>query len=60
VTWRIPAWLDRLLPHVNIEGTLHEPPSATANGAGDGRVAEPVGVGAAEGAWNGGEREKEG
>ncbi|MCW2969943.1 MAG: family transporter [Solirubrobacterales bacterium] len=22
VTWQIPAWLDRLLPHVNIEGTV--------------------------------------
>jgi putative drug exporter of the RND superfamily len=22
VTWKLPSWLDRLLPHVNIEGTL--------------------------------------
>ena len=21
-TWRIPAWLDRILPHVNIEGSI--------------------------------------
>ncbi len=60
VTWRIPAWLDRLLPHVNIEGTQDELPPAGSNGAGDGRVVEPVGVGAAGGAWNGGDRETEG
>ncbi len=60
VTWRIPAWLDRLLPRVNIEGTLHELPSAAVNGAGDGRVGEPVAVGAAGGTWNGGEQEKQG
>ena len=23
VTWKLPGWLDRILPHVNIEGTLH-------------------------------------
>jgi RND superfamily putative drug exporter len=57
LTWRIPSWLDRLLPYVNIEGTHHETPSASANGAGDGRAAEPVAVGAAGGTWNGGERE---
>ncbi len=33
-----PGWLDRLLPRVNIEGTQHELPSTSANGAGDGRV----------------------
>jgi putative drug exporter of the RND superfamily len=26
VTWRLPAWLDRVLPRVNIEGTLHALP----------------------------------
>jgi len=26
VTWRMPAWLDRLLPRVNIEGTMHALP----------------------------------
>ncbi len=26
VTWRIPSWLDRMLPRVNIEGTLHALP----------------------------------
>ncbi len=57
VTWRIPSWLDRLLPYVNIEGTHHETPSTSANGAGDGRAAEPVAVGAAGGTWNGGDRE---
>jgi len=47
VTWRIPSWLDRLLPRVNIEGTLHEVP-ALANGHGDAAaVGEPVGVGTA-------------
>ncbi len=46
VTWRIPPWLDRLLPRVNIEGTLHEIP-ALDNGHGDAAtVGEPVGVGA--------------
>ena len=24
-TWRIPAWLDRILPHINIEGTSVRP-----------------------------------
>ena len=26
-TWRLPAWLDRLLPRVNIEGTTLTPPA---------------------------------
>jgi putative drug exporter of the RND superfamily len=60
VTWRIPAWLDRLLPYVNIEGTQHELPSTSANGAGDGRAAEPVPVGASGGAWNGDDQETDG
>ncbi len=25
-TWRLPSWLDRAIPRVNIEGTLHELP----------------------------------
>jgi RND superfamily putative drug exporter len=46
LTWRIPDWLERLLPRVNIEGTLTTVPAA-ANGSGDGRaIGEPVGVGA--------------
>jgi RND superfamily putative drug exporter len=40
VTWQLPAWLDRLLPRVNIEGTMHTPPSQP------GVVAEPVAAGA--------------
>jgi RND superfamily putative drug exporter len=32
-TWRLPAWLDRVLPRVNVEGTLPE----VRFGAGDGR-----------------------
>ena len=28
VTWKIPGWLDRLLPHVNIEGTILPTPAA--------------------------------
>ena len=27
-TWRIPAWLDRILPHINIEGTSVRAPGA--------------------------------
>jgi putative drug exporter of the RND superfamily len=53
VTWRIPAWLDRLLPHVNIEGTMHGIP-ATATGDGDGR-GEPVPVAAGGGSSEGAE-----
>jgi RND superfamily putative drug exporter len=59
VTWRIPAWLDRLLPHVNIEGTQHELPATSANGAGDARTVEPVAVGAAGGTWSGDDQETE-
>jgi putative drug exporter of the RND superfamily len=50
LTWRMPGWLDRLIPHVNIEGTLAAPTAAEANGAGDGRaVGEPVGAGTGAG-----------
>ncbi len=52
-TWRIPAWLDRLLPHLNIEGTIQRgrPPE----GEGRAPLAPPVATGprpdvAAEGA----------
>jgi RND superfamily putative drug exporter len=24
MTWKIPAWLDRILPHLNVEGTAVE------------------------------------
>jgi RND superfamily putative drug exporter len=49
VTWRIPSWLDRLLPRVNIEGTLHELATPGVNGHGDAAaVGVPVGVGSAE------------
>jgi RND superfamily putative drug exporter len=42
VTWQIPAWLDRLLPHVNIEGTaLTAPPVEEDTGR------PPVGPGTA-------------
>jgi RND superfamily putative drug exporter len=54
-TWQLPAWLDRLLPRLNIEGTLlppdaHDEPRrpGTAPGSGSSRRARP-GV-AAEGA----------
>ena len=60
VTWRIPSWLDRRLPRINIEGTQHPEPAAATNGAVDGRIAEPVAVGAAGSAWNGGEQETDG
>ncbi len=59
VTWRIPSWLDRRLPRINIEGTQHPEPAPATNGAVDGRIAEPVAVAAAGGAWNGGEQETE-
>ncbi|MCW3025709.1 MAG: hypothetical protein JWM29_1141, partial [Solirubrobacterales bacterium] len=42
VTWQIPAWLDRLLPHVNIEGTV-----LTVPPVGDDTGPPPVGPGAA-------------
>ena len=56
VTWRIPAWLDRLLPRVNIEGTMHGIPAAAAGVAadGDGR-GEPVPVAAGGGSSEGAE-----
>jgi putative drug exporter of the RND superfamily len=53
VTWRIPSWLDRLLPHVNIEGTMEEIPAVASSpaGNGDGRGEPvPVGAGGSEGA----------
>jgi RND superfamily putative drug exporter len=40
VTWQIPGWLDRLLPHVNIEGTV-----LTAPPVGDDAGRPPVGPG---------------
>ncbi|HXB15606.1 MAG TPA: MMPL family transporter [Solirubrobacteraceae bacterium] len=55
VTWRFPAWLDRLLPRVNIEGTMHGIPAAATGAApnGDGLgepVPVPAGARASEGA----------
>jgi putative drug exporter of the RND superfamily len=41
VTWRIPSWLERILPRVNIEGTLHETEQPEPAAA---REPEPVGV----------------
>jgi RND superfamily putative drug exporter len=41
VTWRLPRRLDRVLPRVNIEGTLHESEQPELAGA---REPEPVGV----------------
>ncbi|MCU1501570.1 MAG: hypothetical protein JWM12_924 [Ilumatobacteraceae bacterium] len=34
LTWRLPGWLDRLLPQVNIEGTLQVLPADGTAGAG--------------------------
>jgi RND superfamily putative drug exporter len=28
ITWRLPGWLDRVMPRINIEGTLQDPPGA--------------------------------
>jgi len=54
VTWRIPSWLERIMPRVNIEGTLHEMPAHAAAGSGDGAGAQPVAVGASSGrGWDG-------
>jgi putative drug exporter of the RND superfamily len=42
-TWRIPAWLDRVLPRVNIEGTIVAPPAGGENellGTGTARAVE--------------------
>jgi RND superfamily putative drug exporter len=42
-TWRIPAWLDRVLPRINIEGSsVHAPPAEEAHRASHG-VLEPEG-----------------
>ncbi len=35
ITWSLPGWLDRLLPHVNIEGALPADGAATLNGRED-------------------------
>ena len=37
--WWLPSWLDRMLPHLDVDG--HLPSTVTATG-GDGRVPEPV------------------
>src|SRR5271154_3988159 len=41
VTWQLPAWLDRRLPRLNIEGTLGQAEGAAREGRGD---AAPSGV----------------
>ncbi len=41
-TWAIPAWLDRLLPPLNIEGTL--PPQDAAEGQRRGEATPPAGA----------------
>jgi RND superfamily putative drug exporter len=46
-TWEIPAWLDRLLPRVNIEGTIL--PGRAAGQEGESPVAPPVATGARPG-----------
>jgi RND superfamily putative drug exporter len=56
LTWRIPPWLDRLLPRVNIEGTMQAVPAAAVNGSGDGgagTVPVPAGAGAGHGEHGG-------
>ncbi len=47
VTWRLPAWLERIIPRVNIEGTLHTESDPATNGvAHGGEIVPPVPVGA--------------
>ena len=42
--WWLPRWLDRILPHVNIEGTIeHTNPSADDDLTDPDRELEPVG-----------------
>jgi putative drug exporter of the RND superfamily len=51
VTWQLPSWLDRVLPHMNIEGTTLRPETAEVDGrpaGGHGRA--PLGRPASEGA----------
>jgi len=47
VTWEIPGWLDRLLPHMNIEGTIL--PTRTPEGQGATPPTPPVAAGARSG-----------
>jgi putative drug exporter of the RND superfamily len=35
-TWRLPRWLDAVLPHINIEGTAARAPAETDDIEGDG------------------------
>ncbi len=46
-TWEIPGWLDRLLPHMNIEGTILPPRPADREGAAP--APPPVATGARPG-----------
>jgi RND superfamily putative drug exporter len=52
VTWRLPSWLDRVIPRVNIEGTLNALPGEEPGGEGSLRepLAAGVGSSASEGA----------
>ncbi|HWX51787.1 MAG TPA: MMPL family transporter, partial [Solirubrobacteraceae bacterium] len=47
VTWRLPRWLDRLLPQVNIEGTLQALPAGQSGSGVDRPTGEPVAAGSA-------------
>ncbi len=50
-TWRLPAWLDRVLPRLNIEGTTLTPPADEAAAAGQAPIGRRPHAGvAAEGA----------
>jgi hypothetical protein len=46
--WTLPAWLDRVLPRISLEGELHDeqrpdPSRRDRTGAATGRLAEEVG-----------------
>ncbi|MFZ0041608.1 MAG: efflux RND transporter permease subunit [Solirubrobacteraceae bacterium] len=41
INWKIPGWLDRVLPHFNVEGQASDPGPSVAPGA-DGRAPEPA------------------
>jgi RND superfamily putative drug exporter len=53
VTWRLPRWLDRLLPQVNIEGTLHALPAGQTGSGAEEATGEPVTAGLAGGERDG-------
>jgi putative drug exporter of the RND superfamily len=39
--WKIPAWLDRVLPHLNVEGQARPPVPAGDSGGSGGAYPEP-------------------